>query len=108
MNLPELPYDNIHKFLAAVGFILILGALFIEPVYIESEKIRSIGGAAVALGLIGWGFEQASLSYLRELDQKGTLSTRERRRGQRWSKVLLALRFVFPIIFVVILFLYLY
>lgn len=101
MNIPELPYDNIHKFLAAIGFLLILPALFVEPVYLESQKILSVGSIAVILGLTGWGFERAILPYLQQLDQKSSLTHRERSKGQKWSKLLRGLRFILPFSFLI-------
>lgn len=43
VDIPDLPFDNIHKFLAAVGIVLIVSALFIEPVYLNSRNILNVG-----------------------------------------------------------------
>ncbi|WP_143920357.1 hypothetical protein [Halorhabdus utahensis] len=102
MDLPDLPYDNIHKFLSTIGFILILAALFVEPVYLDSPEILSVGAVAMILGLLGWGIELLKLPYVKELNQKGNLSYKEKRNGRRWSKILRGLRFVLPITFIII------
>ncbi|WP_367175851.1 hypothetical protein [Haloarcula rubripromontorii] len=103
MNIPELPYDNIHKFLAAVGSVLIVLSLFVEPVYLDSETILSIGSVAVILGLTGWGLERAMLPYIQALAEKGgSLNHGERRKGQRWSKILRALRLILPLAFLIL------
>ncbi|ACV12185.1 hypothetical protein Huta_2017 [Halorhabdus utahensis DSM 12940] len=54
------------------------------------------------LGLLGWGIELLKLPYVKELNQKGNLSYKEKRNGRRWSKILRGLRFVLPITFIII------
>ncbi|RQG98311.1 hypothetical protein [Natrarchaeobius oligotrophus] len=102
MDLPELPYDNVHKFLATIGFVLVLTAIAIEPVYLENQEIFSIGATALILGLLGWGIERVYIPPLQELDRKPSLSHGEKQWGRRWSNRLRWFRFLAPVLFLLV------
>ncbi|SEO47489.1 hypothetical protein SAMN05216388_101316 [Halorientalis persicus] len=98
VDIPDLPFDNIHKFLAAVGFVLIIPALFIEPVYLNSRDILYVGMMGLVFGLIGWIIESVLIPYLNYIEENGT-SMQIRRVVNPGSKFLLAARVVLPLLF---------
>ena len=98
VDIPDLPFDNIHKFLAAVGIVLIVPALFIEPVHLNSRDILNIGVVGLVFGLIGWIFESVLVPYTRFIDEEGT-SRQKRRVVKPGFKAILAARILFPFLF---------
>jgi len=98
VDIPDLPFDNILKFLAAVVFVLILSALFVEPVYLNSRDILYVGVVGLVLGLIGWIIESVLISYLTYIEEEGT-SLQKRRLVKPGFKFILATRIVLPLLF---------
>lgn len=101
VDMPELPFDNVHKFLAAVGIILIVPALFVEPVYRESDEILLIGILGVVFGLGGWTFEWVTIPYFEYMDDSDSGSGyRAERRAKQLFQLVLAVRVAMPLLFI--------
>lgn len=98
VDFPDLPFDNIHKFLAAVGFVLIVSALFIEPVYLNSRDILKVGIMGFAFGITGWIIESVLIPYLRSIEEEAT-SWKAKRVVKQGLRVVLAARIILPLLF---------
>ena len=100
-SLPDLPYDNVHKFLAAIGIVLIIPALFVEPVYLESEEILSIGSLALILGVAGWVFESVAIPYMGKIEDSNDTRWKKNERIGNLGNKILGIRAILPAIFIV-------
>lgn len=100
VDFPDLPFDNIHKFLAAVGTVLIVSALFFEPVYLNSRDILNVGIMGLLVSLIGWMFESVLIPYLRSIEEEETLM-QKRRVVKPGFKAILAARIILPLFFLI-------
>jgi len=99
-GLPDIPYDNVHKFLAAIGFVLILPALFVEPVHLESSDILLAGVAGAVLGLFGWTFESVAIPYLRNITDDDETSWKKKRKIKHIQSLALFVRIIIPGLFI--------
>jgi|GEM_PF-3587975 len=98
-GLPDIPYDNVHKFLAAIGFVLILPALFVEPVYLESGDILSLGVVGAVLGLFGWTFESVAIPYIGKIADGDSTSWKKKRKIKHIQSWILVIRVIIPGLF---------
>lgn len=59
----DLPFDKYHQFIASLGAVAILAALFLDSTFIGNRVIFEMGAGAVFFGLIAWVFESLLVEY---------------------------------------------